>query len=139
MAANTRPIYSVAPSIQWTTGPITAANTTTDMISGAVHRIFTASSSEGGRVDRIIIQPLGSNSATVLRLWVNDGTATTNSGANTQIRDITLPLTTVSQTAAVGSVECQLDLPLNPSYALYATIGTSVAAGFLITAVGGRY
>lgn len=139
MAANQRPIYSVAPDVQWSTGAVTGGNTTPDLTTGTIYQIFSATTSEGGRLDRLVIQPLGTNAATVARIWLNNNASTTNPANNTQIRDITLPATTVSQTASIGSVDCQLDTPLPASYKVYVTLGTTVAAGFAITAVGGKY
>lgn len=150
MAANTNPIYSRVPDIQLSTAAVVGGNTTVDLTNvhspstGNGYKIFQASSSEGGRVDRLVVQPLGTNIATVMRLWVTSAHANSTdpsagTASNAQIRDITLPATTVSQTAAIGSVECQLDVPLPPMYAIYVTLGTTVAAGFAVSGIGGKY
>lgn len=139
MAANQKPIYSVAPDVQWSTGAVTGGNTTADLTTGTIYQIFTASTSEGGRVDRVLFQPLGTNTATVARIWINNNATTTSPGNNAQLRDITLPATTVNQTLSIGSVEVQMDLPIPAAYKLYCTLGTTVAAGFSVTTVGGKY
>lgn len=150
MAANTSPIYCRVADIQMTTGVLTSANTTVDLSNvhipstGNAMVIFTASTSEGGRVDRVVFQPLGTNVATVARLWYSRAniTSTDPSGGanyNSQVRDVTLLATTVSQVAAVGATEVQLDLPMPAAGQLWYTIGTSVAAGFSVTGIGGKY
>jgi hypothetical protein len=139
MAANTAPIYSRSADVQWTTNNVVAANTTTDLTSGTIYTLFTADATNGGRVEKVIILARGTNVATVLRLWVNNGGATGTAANNTQVRDITVPATTVSQVAAVGALEVPLNIALPPAYVLIATIGTAIAAGLWVTVVGGKY
>jgi hypothetical protein len=150
MSANISPIYSRTPDVQVTTGVLSSGNTTVDLTNvhipstGNAMMIFQASSSEGGRLDRIVIQPLGTNTATVMRLWyskANISSTDPSAGANNnaQLRDVTLVGTTVSQVAAIGTVEVQLDLPMPGGGQVWYTIGTSVAAGFAVTGIGGKY
>jgi hypothetical protein len=138
MPANTSPIFSKAPDVQWVVG-VTAANTTKDLTSGTIYLVFTADATNGGRVEYLIIQPLGTNVQTVMRVWINNGGVTTTAANNTHIRDITLLATSVSESAQIGSTEVPLSLPLPAGYKIYVTIGTAVAAGFNVTAVGGKY
>ena len=137
-AGNTAAIFSRVGDIQWINA-VKTANTTTDLTAGTVYLIFTADATNGGRVEKLIILPLGTNIATVLRLWINNGGVTTTAENNTQIRDITLPSTTVSQLAALGALEIPLNIALPPGYRLYATVGTTIAAGVDVIAVGGKY
>lgn len=137
-AGNTSPIYSKVGDIQWINTVITS-NTTTTLAAGTVYLIFTSDATNGGRVEKVIIMPLGTNVATVLRLWINNGAVTTTAANNTQARDITLPATTVSQVAAIGALEIPVNIALAIGYALYATIGTTIAAGVDVVAIGGKY
>ena len=50
-----------------------------------------------------------------------------------------VPATTLSQTAQLTEQLVNLDLSLPPGYKLYVTLGTAVAAGYGVTAVGGKY
>lgn len=138
MAANTSAIYSKIADVQWI-DTVTDKNITTDLTSGTIYLIFTADATNGGRVDKISIMPLGTNIATVMRFWVNNGATTATLANNSQFKDVTLPATTVSQVAELGATEIPMDLPLPPGYRLYATLGTCSAAGFDVVAYGGKY
>ena len=101
--------------------------------------MFSADTTNGGYVQRIRFRPLGSNAATVARIWLNNGDDTTNSVNNSLWDEISFPITTVSQTAAQATYELPLNFPLPPSYKLYVTLGTNVLAGFDVTVIGGKY
>lgn len=137
-AGNTAAIFSRVGDIQWAQA-VKTANTTVDLTAGTISLVFTADASNGGRVEKVIIMPLGTNIASVLRLWVNNGGATGTIANNIQIRDISLPATTVSQIAAIGALEVPLNIAMPPAYTLYATVGTGIAAGVDVTAVAGKY
>ena len=139
MAANVQPIYSKVADIQWATAIVQSANTTTDLTSGTIYPIFTADTTNGGYVQRIRFRPLGSNAATVARVWINNGSTTATADNNTMWDEIAIALTTVSQTAAQATYELPLNFPLPASYRLYVTLGTATAAGFDVTVIGGKY
>lgn len=136
MAANTNPIFSRVPDIQW--GVIDTANTAKDG-TGTVVTVFTADANEGGRVERLRIRAKGTNVATVLRVWINNGSSNSTAANNTLLTEMTIAATTVSETAALADNELPLNIALPPGYKLNVTIGTSVAAGLHVTAIGGKY
>lgn len=138
MAANTAPIFPRTPQVE-RAQPVLAANTTTDLTSGTIYQVFEADATEGSRVDYLQIMALGTNVATVLRVWINNGATTATAANNVMYKNITLPATTVSQTAQLTEQQVNLDLSLPPGYKLYVTLGTAVAAGYGVTAVGGKY
>ena len=139
MAANIQPIYSKTADIQWSTVAVTAANTTTDLTSGTIYHVFSADTTNGGYVQRIRFRPLGSNAATVARVWINNGNDTTVAANNALWDEMAIALTTVSQTAAQATYELPLNFPLPPNYKLYVTLGAVVLAGFDVTVIGGKY
>jgi len=139
MAANVQPIYSRLADVQWATSIVQSANTTTDLTTGTIYPVFTADTTNGGYVQRIRFRPLGSNAATVARVWINNGDDTTVATNNSLWDEIAIALTTVSQTAAQATYELPLNFPLPASYRLYVTLGTAVAAGFDVTVIGGKY
>ena len=139
MAANVQPIYSKTADIQWATEIVQSANTTTNLTAGTIYHIFSADTTNGGYVQRVRFRPLGTNAATVARIWINNGGNTTNASNNTLWDEIAIALTTVSQTAAQATYELPLNFPLPPSYKLYVTLGTAVLAGFDVTVIGGKY
>lgn len=136
MAANTAPIYSRTPDVQW--GTIATANTAKDG-TGTVVTVFAADATEGGRVEKLRIRAAGTNVATVLRLFVNNGATNATAANNSLFTEITLPATTLSEVAALTEQEITLNISLPAGYKLNATIGTTVAAGYALTAVGGKY
>ena len=139
MPANIQPIYSRLADVQWATDIVQSANTTTTLTSGTIYPVFTADTTNGGYVQRIRFRPLGTNAATVARVWINNGGDTTVAANNSLWDEIAIALTTVSQTAAQPTYELPLNFPLPASYRLYVTLGTATAAGFDVTVIGGKY
>lgn len=139
MAANTIPIFSRLGDIQWGGAAVLAANTTVDLTSGTIYLIFTADATNGGKLEKIKASPLGTNVATVLRIWINNGSTTATAANNTLYKEFTMTATTVSQVGAQYDNEFILNLPLPAGYRIYATLGTAVAAGFNLTGIGGKY
>lgn len=135
MAANTEPIYSLVPNVGW--GVIDTANTAKDG-TGTVVTIFTAGS-EGGRVESIKVRSKGTNVATVLRIWLNNGSTNATAGNNTLIMEATISATTVSEVAAQPDLEIPIFKSIPNGHKINITIGTSVAAGLHVTAFGGNY
>jgi hypothetical protein len=140
VAANTQPIYSRLGDIQWGT-LITTANTAKDG-TGTVVTIFTADATNGGRVERIAIRAAGTNIATVLRIFVNNGSTNGTAANNSLLTEVTLPATTLSEVASLfdpGSTLVFFPIVLPIGYKLNITVGTTVAAGYYVTAIGGKY
>lgn len=139
MPANKEPIFTLAPDIQWPPTAVTAANTTVDLTSGTIYELFDADATNGGYVSKLIARAMGTNVATVLRVWINNGGSTAVAANNNLIGELTLPATTVSQVAAQAPYELPLGFALPAAYKLYATLGTAVAAGYNVTVIGGKY
>ena len=138
MPANSSPIFSIAGEAQWSSGAITAANTTTDLTSGTIYAIFTGGTN-GSYIQRIRFRHLGTNVATVARVWINNGSTTGSAANNTLWDEITLAANTLSQTAAAINYELPFGFALPTGYVIYVTLGTAVAAGFKATIIGGDY
>lgn len=140
MVANTDPIYSAAPAVGWSSAYIVTANTTADLTSGSIYLLFTAGSN-GSFVQKVRLHatPAGNTTGTVLRLWMNNGGATSSSSNNILFDEITLPATTASGTAATPDYEIPVNFGLPASYTLYATIHTGSANGWAASVVGGNY
>ena len=137
MAANSLPMFSRVPDIQWT-GNNTAANTAKDG-TGTVLTLFTADATNGGFVHRIAAKPAGTNVASVLRIFINNGSTNATAGNNSFVMEVDLPATTLSEAATMSVVERAVNIALPPGYKLIATMGTAVAAGWTATAYGGKY
>ena len=139
MAGNAAPIWTREGDIQWTTSPITAANTTTDLTSGTSYLIFTADATNGGYLQKLRFRPLGTNIATVARIWINNGSDIATADNNTLWDEVSLAITTVSQTTALSIYEVPVNIAVPPGYRIYVTVGTTVAAGYDCIAIGGKY
>lgn len=145
MPANTSPIFPLTPKVAWAT--ITAANTAKDG-TGTVSTIFTAGA-DGSRIDQIKVRALGTNVATVMRFFVNNGSTNATATNNSLIHEVTVAATTLTETAAlvdnnvtitVNTTETVVPIPYLPAgYKINATIGTAVAAGLAITVHGADY
>lgn len=134
---NTKPIYSRSPDVQWSAG-ITAANTAMDG-TGTVNTVFTADATNGGRCDKLKIRSLGTNVATVVRVFINNGSTNATAANNTLYYEATIAATTANAAAALADNEIALALALPAGYKLNVTLGTAVAAGISVTAVAGKY
>ena len=139
MAANQNPIFSKVGDIQWNVTPILAANTTTDLTTGTSYLIFTADATNGGYVQKLRFRSLGTNVATVARVWINNGATIATALNNTLWDETSLAISTVSQTSALAVYELPLNVALPAGYKIYVTLGTAVAAGYDCIAIAGKY
>ncbi len=133
---NTKPTYSAFPDIQWSS-TFTAANTAKDG-TGTVNTVYTAPS-QGGRVDRLKVRAKGTNVATVLRIFINNGQDPTNAANNSLVSEVTIAATTLSEVSALADNDIPMNLPMPAGYKINVTIGTAVAAGLQATAYAGKY
>jgi hypothetical protein len=138
MAQNVQPIFPKTPSIQWLAAALVTANTAKDG-TGTVGTVFTADATNGSRVDYLKVRAIGTNVATVLRVFINNGATNATAANNTLFMERTIPATTLSETAELADIYIPLDLSLPAGYVINVTIGTTVAAGLRVTAIGGAY
>lgn len=137
MAANTSPIFTLSPDIQWAVA-ITAANTAMDG-TGTVVTAFTADATNGGYVSMIKLKAAGSNVATVARIWLNNGSTNATAANNTLLGELTLLATTASNTLGLAEYSYPLGFALPAGYKINVTLGTAVSAGWIPTVIGGKY
>lgn len=145
MPANTTPIFPLTHKCSWS-GAITTANTAKDG-SGTVVTAFTAGEN-GSRIDQIKVRALGTNVATVLRFFINNGLTNTTPENNTLIHEVTIAATTLSEVAALADndilitkgMSVAVPIPYLPAgYKINCTIGTTIAAGLVVSVMGGDY
>ncbi len=137
MPANTDPIFSLTP-ITTMLALQTTGNNNYDGTNGAVTLMYT-SGSNGSYVRTIIGEAAGTNIATVLRVWINNGSTNATAGNNSLAFQFSLPATTASASAATAHIELPLNIQLPASYRLYGVLGTTVSAGWTFTTHGGDY
>lgn len=144
MAANAIPIFSKTPNIDGSNisggGYMTAANTTADLTAGTIYLSFTAGSN-GAFVNFIRYRPTpaGNTTATVARVWLNNGSATGTATNNILFDEISLPATTASGTGATNGFSLPMNIALKNGWRIYHTIHTASANGWAATVVGGDY
>lgn len=131
MAANTNPISPIAPATSWNATVATAANTAMDG-TGTVVTCFTAGAN-GSRVNRIQVEHLGTNVATVMRFFLNNGATNATPANNVLLTEATIAANTLSQVAASVPVTVAINCVLKPGYKINYTIGTAVAAGHAVS------
>lgn len=136
MPANFKPVFPRTPLIG--SAVITAANLNLDG-TGTLATVFPAAGADGSRVDSIKVKALGTNVASVLRIFVHNGTTAV------LYHEKTLPATTMIQTAELPNIEMKFDgndlpqLVLPQGYSVRASLGTAVASGWAVVAIGGSY
>lgn len=143
MASNTTPIYSKAGQISWS--PLIQTANIAKNGTGSATVIFTAGA-DGARVERIRAKAAGTNVATVLRIFINNGSDAETPANNILYAEMTIAATTISEVTTLLTNELPnttdttaFPIVLPAGYKLLATIGTTVAAGLYISAVGSSY
>jgi len=140
-ASNTDPIFSRTADIQFSSSYITEVSSGTTLGSTVYATIFTSDATNGGFVSKVRLRavPQLTTSATVFRLWINNGSATTSSSNSAVYDELSLPATTGSSNAATANYEIPVNIALPPGYKLIGTIGSSSTNGWQATAIGGKY
>lgn len=136
MPANTAPIYPAVPFGTWCV--LSAANTTLTGV-GTVGVLCTAGT-EHARVDRIRCKALGTNVATVARVFENNGSDNTVAANNVLIAEIPLPPTSASNDDVVSpEIWHEILKSIKNGYRITIALGTAVSAGWAFSPDGGRY
>lgn len=137
MAQNTSPIFSQTPRLGFGI-VLSDANTTFDMASQVSTSLFTAGPS-GSYVSKIRLKPSGSTAASVFRVFINNGGATTIASNNSLYAELSLPAITLSQTLAQNDFEIPINAAIPANYRLFGTVGTALGGGLDVTTVAGDY
>lgn len=143
MAANQKPVYPLYPNVG-VGQTITTANTAKDG-TGTVVTLYTAGAaataaggtSNGSKCDAVQVAYTGTSIATVLRLFINNGSSTAVAANNTLFKSVTVAANTLSEVAAAADFSVPVGLTLPAGYKITATIGTTIAAALSLTASGG--
>jgi hypothetical protein len=143
MPANVDPIYSKLGDIQYQSAAMTAANNTLDITSGTSYLVFTADATNGGYVSyiRVTACPANNTAATVVRVWLNNGSSTGTATNSSFFTAATIAATTASATAALVETTIPINLALPAGHKIYLTLGTAPGGSgqFNAAAIGGKY
>jgi len=133
MPAGTSPIFPQAPIIGIASlVSNTAVTARTNIVGTTGLTQLTANSTNGTRVDFIEVQGQGTTVATIINIWLNDGT---NSYL---VEEISLPAATANTTAVAASNTIAFTkLTLPPTQRLF--VSQQVSANVTVFAFGGTY
>jgi hypothetical protein len=143
MAANTSPIFSVAGSVATDNstgmhqGITAAANDYTG--AGANNSLVFTAATDGSFIQRLRFKAKGTNVATVMRIFINNGSANTTASNNTFYGEISLPAITSSSSAATVDIDYPMNFALPGGFRIYCGLGTAVSAGWVIVPIAGKY
>lgn len=142
MPTNTIPIFTLTPKNGVTTTTLIktamAAGHLYDGTDGNVVVVLTANTN-GSYVERIRAVAAGSCTASVLRIFRNNGSTLATATNNNLIAELSLPTTTATQTAATTQAEVAIGMMLEPSYQIAVGLGTTVSAGWYIQVYSADY
>ncbi len=160
MAVTATPVFTQTPNVGALNAIVSTAMTNTKAFDGTetagtpLALVFTAGA-DGSRIDQVMCRlastngatASGTSAATVVRFWINNGSANTTAGNNIFIGEVAIPATTVTALATSALTTYPLTLPLNglnipATYRIYG--GLTVAAGgtniaIALSAFGGNY
>lgn len=147
MPANITPIYTKEPHVTWVQGMSGGLNSinldTTHVLDTDFWLLYTAGTN-GSYLNKIVVkvQPGTNSSATVMRVWLNDGTTdpTTSAAASALIGELGLPSTTNTATAALPDFTYPLNVAIGASQRIYISFGTDPGTCSLTaTMFAGKY
>jgi hypothetical protein len=149
MPGNTDPIFTKVADIQWNSSSALLASA---MTAGNVSSyngtdanavlLFTADATNGGFVQQVRAKCCaltGTSAASVLRLFLNNGSTPGTAANNVLIAEVALPAVANTVVAATPDIVLTLNIPLPPGYRLYGGLGTAVTTGWAVTVIGGKY
>jgi hypothetical protein len=143
MAANTNPVYTKKGNLTANGGTTMVAGmvTATGDYTGASanHVLAFTAGADGAYIKKIKFVATGTNTASVARIYLNNGSANTSAGNNQFIGQVSLPATTAINTAATAETEYNLEMMIPATFRIYIGLGTTVAASWIPTCVGGDY
>jgi len=160
MAVTATPVFTQTPNVGALNAIVSTAMTNTKAFDGTetagtpLALTFTAGAN-GARIDQIMCRlsstngatASGTSSATVVRFWINNGSANTTAGNNIFLGEVAIPATAVTALGTTALTTYPLTLPTNglnipATYRIYG--GLTVAAGgtniaIAMSAFGGDY
>ena len=142
MAQNRQPIWPKEPNTGVDNATTMAPTLTTAAADytgiSANNQLVATGGADGTLIMGLRFIPLGTNVATVARIYFNDGSDPTVATNNEIIGKISLPATTASNTSAEAEVVWPWGELLKSPSRLYVGLGTTVAAGWRVTKIDAK-
>jgi len=146
MPANTAPRFTLigsngsnsstamAPTFTTAAADFTGATATHNKI------VFTADATNGSRLCGLRFKAIGTNAASVARIFINNGSAATTAANNSLFAEKSLTATTA--TAITSTIDLDYYFPggyidLEPSFRIVVGLATTVAAGWVVSPILG--
>lgn len=145
MAANTSPIFSLIGEVSSDNATAMTPTFTTAAAdytgATATHNkvVFTGDATNGSYIAKLRFKAMGTNTASVARIFINNGSAATTAANNSFYGECSLPGTTATNIAATIDVDYPMGFALNPGFRIVVGLATTVAAGWNCVGIGGNY
>jgi hypothetical protein len=143
MPANNLPIYTKTPDVSsnnsTTLGTVLTTATGDYTGQSANHVLEHTAGSNGSYIRKLRFKAIGTNVATVARIYINNGSTNATAANNSFFGEVSLPATTASNSATTPDMDYVMEIALPASFRLYVGLGTTVAAGWNCIAVAGQY
>lgn len=143
MTANTSPIFTLTPDVSNNNGTGVGGSllTATADYTGvsANHVLEHTAGSNGSYIERLRFKAIGSNVATVARIYLNNGSTHGTAANNSFYGEISLPATTATNTAGTVDIDYPMGVRLPSGWTVYVGLATTVSAGWNCVAVAGQY
>ena len=160
MAVTATPIFAQTANVGALNAIISTAMTNTTafdgtMAAGTAMALCYTAGANGSRIDQIQMKfastngatASGTSNATVVRLWINNGSVNTTAGNNIFLGEVAMPATAVAAASTTANTVYSLAVPVGglnipATYRIYA--GLTVAAGgtniaIAVNTIGGDY
>ena len=108
-------------------------------LSGANVRTLLTAGSNGALVRTLRFFTLGTNVATVFRIFINNGGALNVAANNVLYAEFGVPSTFITEVSQQAVNEMSLNLALPAGYKVVVTMATAVAAGYAVSAIGADF
>lgn len=143
MAANTAPIYTLSPDVaaNAATTMATTLTTATGDYTGisANHAQVHLAGANGSYVRKLRFKAIGTNTASVARIYLNNGSTHATATNNSFFGELSLPATTAINTAGTVDIDYTVEIAVPAGFSIWVGLGTTVAAGWVCVAVAGQY
>lgn len=104
--------------------------------TGTAMALVATAGANGSRVEKLIVRigstaggtPSGTTTATMLRVWLNNGSANTTATNNSLVAELAIAAFAVSTTAVSPSYEIPLNITIPASYKIYAGLTAAIGA-----------
>ena len=150
MPSNIDPVYSkvgrhgnggTATTFRVSTSTANTAFDGTGTLGTAIWEAFTADATNGSFLRSIVckVTSTGVGVASVLRIFINNGSTNATATNNALYKELSLPAITATQTAATPDFEIPCNIMLPAGYKILYCFGTAPVNTWMVFGVGGDY